>query len=131
MTPESFIRQKISKQRHAAREIRNISWTLDPDRLVRDIMADPRCQLSGQDLVFEPNWMYTVSIDRKDSNRGYHHDNVQWVGVSVNTAKSSLPDEDFVDLCRSVLEHHGYEVRAKTVMEKFLDRRARVKKVKL
>ena len=102
---EAFIRQKISKQRHNAQCVRHIPWELGTERLVREILADPRCQLSGEPLVFEPNYIYTFSLDRKDSSKGYTHDNVQWVGVSVNTAKSNLADDDFIDMCMSVARH--------------------------
>jgi len=102
---EAFIRQKISKQRHNAQCVRHIPWELGTERLVREILANPVCQLSGEPLVFEPNYIYTFSLDRKDSSKGYTHDNVQWVGVSVNTAKSNLADDDFVDMCMSVAKH--------------------------
>ena len=102
---EAFIRQKIAKQRHNAQCVRHIPWELSTERLVREILADPRCQLSGEPLVFESNYIYTFSLDRKDSRGGYTHDNVQWVGVSVNTAKSTLADDDFIDMCRSVARH--------------------------
>ena len=102
---EAFIRQKIAKQRHNAQCVRHIPWELGTERLVREILANPVCQLSGEPLVFEPNYIYTFSLDRKDSSKGYTHDNVQWVGVSVNTAKSNLADDDFVDMCMSVAKH--------------------------
>jgi hypothetical protein len=104
---EAFIRKKISKQRYAAQCVRGIEWGLSTERLVREVLADPVCQLSGEPLVFEPDYIYTFSIDRKDSSKGYTHDNVQWVGVSVNTAKSNLLDEDFVDMCISVAKHRA------------------------
>jgi hypothetical protein len=102
---EAFIRQKISKQKYAAQCVRNIEWNLNIERLVQNVLADPFCQLSGEPLVFEPDYIYTFSIDRKDSSKGYTDNNVQWVGVSVNTAKSNLLDEDFIDMCVSVANH--------------------------
>lgn len=102
---EAFIRQRISKQRYSAQCVRNIEWTLDTERLVEEILANPHCQLSGEPLEFEPNYIYTLSLDRKDSSKGYTHDNVQWVGASINLAKSNLSDEDFIDMCKSVAAH--------------------------
>lgn len=102
---EAFVRQKIAKQKYNAQCVRNIPWEISIDRLVEQILANPFCQLSGEALEFEPNYIYTFSLDRKDSSKGYTHDNVQWVGVSVNTAKSNLSDDDFVDMCLSVAKH--------------------------
>jgi hypothetical protein len=102
---EAFIRKKISKQRYAAQCVRGIEWELSTERVVREVLAHPFCQLSGQPLKFAPDYIYTFSIDRKDSSKGYTHDNVQWVGVSVNTAKSNLLDEDFINMCVSVAKH--------------------------
>jgi hypothetical protein len=104
---EAFVRQKISKQRHNARYVRHIPWDISTDRLVEQIMANPYCQLSGEPLEFEPNYTTTFSLDRKDSTKGYTHDNVQWVGVSVNLAKSNLSDDQFIDMCTSVAKHSG------------------------
>jgi len=46
------------------------------------------------------------SIDRIDSSRGYEVGNVQLVCRAANVAKSDLPMNDFVALCRSVTEVH-------------------------
>lgn len=114
---EAFIRQKIAKQKYSARCVRHIEWKLDTERLVRDVLASPFCQLSGEPLVFEPDYIYTFSIDRIDSSKGYTHDNVQWVGVSVNTAKSNLIDEDFIDMCVAVANHRKKLLESKNNAE--------------
>lgn len=63
------------------------------------------CALSGRHLVI-PRLMKsntrTASVDRIDSNVGYVTGNVQWVHVSVNYAKLSLSNEEFINLCRDV-----------------------------
>jgi hypothetical protein len=104
---EAFIRRKIAKQRDAARR-RQIAWSLDVDRVVREVLANPFCQKTGQLLQFEPNYIYTFSIDRIDSTKGYHFFNVQYVGASVNLAKSNLLDDDFVEMCCEVAQHHAF-----------------------
>ena len=104
-TEEAFIRRKISKQQYNAWR-RNIEWSLDTDRVVREVLANPFCQKTGKPLEFWANWTYTFSLDRINSAKGYHHDNVQWVGASVNLAKNILPDDEFVEMCRAVARHH-------------------------
>ncbi len=107
-TPESFIREKIAKQRYAARSVRGISWSVDEDQLVANILADSRCRLSGRSLAFEPGYIETVSLDRIDSRLGYSDTNIQWVGASANTAKNNLTDEQFIELCADIARHNGY-----------------------
>lgn len=118
--PQRFIREKIAKQRYNAQTVRGIGWEINSWRLEQDVLANPYCQLSGEPLEFEPNYVYSFSIDRIDSNKSYTHDNVQWVGVSVNTAKNSLTDEQFIDMCVSVARHQGYVVyKPQTQLELF------------
>jgi hypothetical protein len=106
---EAFIRRKIAKQRDAARR-RQIAWGLDVDVVVREVLRNPFCQKTGQPLNFEPNYIYTFSIDRIDSALGYHYSNVQYVGASINLAKSNLLDDDFVEMCCEVAQHRALSI---------------------
>lgn len=107
---EAFIREKICKQRHAAQARRGISWTLETEWLVKAVMSNPYCALSGRKLAFEPNYIETLSFDRKDSNKGYHPDNVQWTSALTNMGKNTLSDQDYIELCADVARHNGYLV---------------------
>ena len=118
-TAEKFLRVKLAKQRHAARAIRGIRWSLDEDRLIERIIASGRCCLSGRDLVYETNYITTPSLDRIDSDLGYTDDNVQWVGASVNTAKATLHNQDFIDLCADIARYNGYVVYKPHVQNEF------------
>jgi hypothetical protein len=109
-TPEVFLRNKIAKQRYAARVIRGITWDIDEDRLVQRVLASNQCQISGRELAYESNYIETVSLDRIDSGIGYIDSNVQWVGSSVNTAKGTLSTADFVEMCADIARHAGYTV---------------------
>jgi|ERR1039458_325680 hypothetical protein len=43
-----------------------------------------------------------ASLDRIDSNEGYHVDNIRWVAAIVNFAKSTWTDEDVIEFARAV-----------------------------
>ena len=107
---ERFLRTKFAKQRHAARVTRGIAWTLNEDQLIQRILDSGVCCLSGRELVFETNYITTPSLDRIDSSQGYTDANVQWVGASVNTAKATLNNQDFIELCADIARHNGYTV---------------------
>jgi hypothetical protein len=105
-----FLRTKFAKQRYAARSQRGIKWDLNEDRMITRILDSGVCCLSGRPLVFEPNYITTPSLDRIDSDLGYTDSNVQWVGASVNTAKGTLDNQDFIELCADIARHNGYTV---------------------
>lgn len=70
-----------------------------------------KCALTGWDMTMElgrgavPT---NCSLDRIDSSRGYEVGNVQLVCRAANVAKSDLSLNDFITLCRSVMEvRHG------------------------
>lgn len=74
---------------------------------------DGKCVLTGQDIVFNkakrrPEYLEieeTASLDRIDSKKGYVEGNVQWVHKNVNCAKWALNNEEFIELCRTVVEY--------------------------
>jgi hypothetical protein len=70
---------------------------------------DGKCFYSGVEMVLpkfgaarSPN---LASLDRQDSSRGYTQNNVVWCGWGCNRAKSNMTEEQFVQLCRIIVEH--------------------------
>jgi hypothetical protein len=60
-----------------------------------------KCALSGEKLtsiVLEDNGIndFNLSIDRKDSSKGYTKDNIQLVGAIINIMKNDLDEKDFL-----------------------------------
>lgn len=51
------------------------------------------------------NSMYTASLDRIDSNKGYVIGNVQFVSKNINYMKNSLSHEETVELCKIISEY--------------------------
>ncbi len=45
---------------------------------------------------------WNISIDRIDSSKGYHINNVQLVGTIINRIKSDLSTEDFIHICQTI-----------------------------
>ena len=65
------------------------------------------CALTGWQMTMElANGIVLTncSLDRIDSNHGYVVGNIQLVCRIANTAKSNLTQNDFVQLCKAVLE---------------------------
>lgn len=47
----------------------------------------------------------TASLDRIDNNVGYIEGNVQWVHKSINRMRQNFTVEEFIDLCKLVVNH--------------------------
>lgn len=55
--------------------------------------------------------LYSVSLDRKDPNKGYTKDNVQLVCSSVNYMKNDLSEKDFLDIISNIYATKVQQVR--------------------
>lgn len=71
---------------------------LDPDLLMELFDAqDGRCAVSGElmtHVVSTDRTWTNISIDRKDSTKGYEPGNVQLVCAAVNLMKGEMTDDD-------------------------------------
>ena len=65
------------------------------------------CALTGALLTLPEHcrdYTFTASLDRIDSSKPYVKENVQWVTKHVNLMKRSYSQEEFIDLCRRVVQ---------------------------
>jgi hypothetical protein len=102
--PYKFASNKYSKQRSKAIMSRGLAWRLDREKTVKLIAESRLCALSGRTLIHEIGNIDSPSIDRIDSRLGYTKSNIQIVSAAVNKAKMDMSDEDFVEMCRQVVE---------------------------
>ena len=49
---------------------------------------------------------YNISIDRIDSSKGYIKGNIQLVCGIVNVMKSDSSEDEFLQLCKKIVEHN-------------------------
>lgn len=77
-----------------------------------------KCALSGVDLklsttINKQNNLerkeMTASLDRKDNNKGYTLDNVQWIHKTVNLMRRQYSIEEYVYWCSLVSYHANIE----------------------
>lgn len=64
-----------------------------------------KCYYSGLQMTYERNDIHAVSIDRINSSLGYTKDNVVLACSTINVMKNSHSIDEFINLCRSVVEH--------------------------
>lgn len=89
---------------------REIPWTVSIEFLAELFEKQGhRCAISGIPIVM-PNsrvpYVNCASLDRIDSNIGYHADNVQWLDRRVNFMKQRMNDAEFIAMCRIIAKNN-------------------------
>lgn len=104
-TPRGFLTGIISASKQRATQ-RGIEHSLTRDDLLSLFEhQEGLCALSGLPMttvVGQGRVRTNISLDRGDPDKGYVLSNVQLVCDFVNTMKSNLSQDEFVDVCRLV-----------------------------
>lgn len=69
-----------------------------------------KCALSGLDITLptkHSDTLFTASVDRKDSGKGYIEGNVQWVHKHVNIMKNMYDETYFINMCKLIAENNN------------------------
>ncbi len=71
------------------------------------IEQDFKCYITGRELVLGLNASLDHVIPRsKDKELSKKIDNLKWCDKSVNFVKRDLTIDEFISLCRDVIEHN-------------------------
>ena len=76
-----------------------------------------KCAISGLDIYLplsdehHTTGDYTASVDRIDSNKGYTEDNIQFVHKWINKMKQNLQEDEFLYLCKLVVDNSKNEIK--------------------
>lgn len=68
------------------------------------LKQERRCALTNVRITLEKGHPLCISLDQIIPGQGYTVDNVQWLAWSVNRAKGDLTTEQFIDMCKAVLQ---------------------------
>lgn len=72
------------------------------------VQQNNKCALTGITIKLSRNSKRqkpTASLDRINPNEGYIKENCQWVHKIVNLCKHTLTNQEFIDLCKQVVEY--------------------------
>lgn len=110
---EYLRRIRARKRSNPTREINitledlKVQWELQNGRCIytKVILQHPRytteCIATG---VYTHDPLYTASLDRIDSSKGYIKGNIQFVAIAANFAKQAMTHEQMLEFCRIVRE---------------------------
>lgn len=86
------------------------------------LKQNKKCALSGVDIQMNPHSAsyknkleQTASLDRIDSKVGYIISNLQWLHKDVNRIKWNLNQDQFLELCRAIVEKHKNKSRVRII----------------
>jgi len=97
-TREGRIRLCVTKARNRSWEC---SLTVEEATAIF-VRQRGRCALTGERMTFHSGDAFVASLDRIESTRGYHADNVRWVLHIINNMRQHWSDRDFVLMCHVV-----------------------------
>jgi len=111
-------RDKYTGLREHMRRVRQRSKDFDvtlEDLLQQWEKQGGRCVYSGVKLTHpiqrkNENLMYTASLDRIDSSKGYVKDNIQFISVVCNHAKGEMSHEEMLEFCEILSSHIKKEI---------------------
>jgi len=66
------------------------------------LQSGGRCPYTKMDFILEAKNPHNISVDRIDSSKGYVKENCMLVSTWANKAKTDLPRETFIELCKKV-----------------------------
>lgn len=110
-TINQIIRDMLKTAQHAAKRRKKSGrqecgiFTITIDDIVKlKKLQNNKCIYTGQDLIWEYNHNYKVSIDRIDSNKGYIPENIQLVSKVANQAKNNLTESEFLIMIKQIYQ---------------------------
>lgn len=84
-------------------KIRNIEYILTEESLYDSwVKSNGICSISGLKIDLYTN----ASLDRIDSSIGYTPQNIQWVDKDINIMKNNMPENKFIELCKTVSNYN-------------------------
>ena len=101
----SLIRSRLVEARGRAKKFNQIVPDVDEDFLLNLLENQNRkCALTGIKLVLNKKSPLSPSLDKIEPDKGYTKGNVQWLSWAVNRAKGDLDMNDFVTMCKRIVE---------------------------
>jgi len=102
---KNIIKYRVLCAKHRSLK-KNISFEIDEEIITKKLEEQGgKCYISKQQLTFNENDWYGLSLDRLDSNLGYTVDNTILVTKFVNTSKNNLSYGDYVKLLKEVCDN--------------------------
>ncbi len=110
-----FFTQKLCSYKSTAKT-HNLPFDLTTDYLIELFIKQQRmCYYTDKELTLVsfrgdgkrvvnlPNYHYQASLDKLEPKKGYVKGNVVWCGWLVNTCKNLMNENEFYELCKTVV----------------------------
>ena len=103
----SAIRFRLTSAKTRCKKLNRPAPTVTAEYLYDLLLSqNKKCALTGANLSLEKTDPLCLSLDQIHPNKGYVEGNVQWLCWAVNFAKGELAQEDFIDMCKAVVNNY-------------------------
>lgn len=103
-----FILTRKFKETKARCLKNNIEFDLTLDFLLEKYSKqNGKCFFSGMTLFLSTCSVYSLSIDRLNSKKGYTKDNINLICAVVNFMKTDIDHIEFIDFCKKIAFHNN------------------------
>lgn len=120
LSPHDLFRNKVkqfkSRLRHSKgkHKVNNIKVDYNYKEVMKKIGDVPICYLTGKKIDLQKGEMYNFDHIKPVSKGGTNDlSNLGLATSNANAAKSDMSVDEFIVLCREVLEHNGFKVSPK------------------
>lgn len=104
------ITHKLKNTKSNYKKYKDLEMLITPEDLYDlYIKQNGKCAISGMEMthfIGQGRVIKNISIDRIDSFKGYIKDNIQLTCLIVNTMKSDLDKDSFLDICKIIIENN-------------------------
>ena len=104
------LRSKIIRFNRGITSMKDSSFT--QEQVIEKITENPKCYLTGDDIdIYKTSTYHFDHIIPRSRGGDNSLDNLGIATKQANQAKADLTPDEFIFLCKKVLEHNGYEVK--------------------
>lgn len=85
---------------------KNLEFTITP-KMIEDLFVkqNGRCFYSGISMLIHDKNEHSISIDRRDSTKGYTSENIVLCCLQANLMKNNRSEIDFFDMIKAIYNH--------------------------
>ena len=107
----SLIKDKIKRFHNGQNDMTHNKSTFSVDDVLEKFGENPKCYLTGKDIDISQPRSYQFDHKIPRSRGGDNSlDNLGIASSKANRSKSDMTPDEYINLCKQVLEHAGYLV---------------------
>lgn len=110
--------KKITVFFGAYKKDKNMITTFTIEDVINKFGKNPKCYLTGEDIdIYKPRTYHFDHIIPRSRGGQDNLDNLGICSKRANLAKSDMTPDEFINLCKIILEHNGYQIKKTEIVD--------------